>query len=48
MESENQAREALERKYVLGLEDGVKMSASEFFDKGYAEGVDDQTRRDFS
>ncbi|MDQ3966799.1 MAG: hypothetical protein M3275_00205 [Thermoproteota archaeon] len=46
-ELESQAREQLEKRYLLGFEDGVKMSAPEFYDRGYADGVDDTTRRHF-
>ena len=46
-ELESQAREQLEKQYVLGLEDGVKLAADEFYDKGYADAIDDTTRKDF-
>lgn len=48
MESENQAREALERKYVEWWEDGFWLGADEGFERGYAQAVDDTTRRDLA
>ncbi|HYZ59005.1 MAG TPA: hypothetical protein VE544_05035 [Nitrososphaeraceae archaeon] len=47
MEAETQAREALERKYVEGWEDAWRICAPEAYDRGYADGIDDTTRRDF-
>lgn len=46
-ERETQMREELERQYVVGFEDSIKMSAADFYDRGYADGVDDTTRKDF-
>jgi hypothetical protein len=48
MEAENQAREALERKYVEGWEDGFWIGADDGFERGYAQAVDDTTRGDFA
>jgi hypothetical protein len=41
MESESQVREALERQYLLGVKDGFKMAADEFYERGYAAAFDD-------
>jgi hypothetical protein len=47
-EKECLAREQLERKYCEGLDDGVKMSADEFFDRGYAAAIDDLTAKQYT